>query len=93
MDADYTRKWVNIACRFTDYACAPELTWAHERRESLLRERKKISEPFGRVLAMDLLEMSPKETVENAAHDLAAEVDKLFSGQHQSDDSQMHLFG
>lgn len=72
-----------------DYADAPEFTWAHERREGLIQEREKISEPFGRVLAMDLLEILPKEACSSAAHNLATEVDRLMLEGH----SQLYLFG
>lgn len=43
-----------------DYKGAPEFTWQHERREGLLSKRTMITEPVGKVLAMDLLECEDK---------------------------------
>lgn len=50
--------------QIAEYEGYPELTWENEQWESLSESRKKITAPYGKVLAMDLLEVKEEKKPE-----------------------------
>lgn len=61
----------------SDYEGAPEFTWQYERREGLLVNRAMIKEPYGRVLAMDLIDCSEKTEEDGFANPAPGAQDSL----------------